>query len=222
MDDKARERVAELQKEFMAKGDPTGWFEALYQEVEGDNERIPWADLEPNKYFTEWLEANKPDGNGKKAMIVGCGLGDDAEGLAKFGYEVTAFDISPTAIEWAKKLHPESPVKYTVADLFDMPAEWKGAFDFVLEIYTIQPLPLEIRRKTIEKIAGLVKPGGELLVVTRGREDDEEIGDVPFPLSRKDLKTFEDCGLREISFEDIHDEDTDPPRRFRVLYKKGS
>jgi SAM-dependent methyltransferase len=220
MTDAIRERVIALQREFAEKGDPTGWFEALYREVDGDNERIPWADLEPNKYLVEWLLREKPDPAGKKAIVVGCGLGDDAEKLAKYGFDVTAFDISPTAIEWAKRITPDSKVDYVVADLFEMPAEWHGAFDFVLEIYTIQPLPLELRPKVIEKIAGLVKTDGEILVICRGRDDDELAEEMPFPLSRKDLREFGKHGLTEVSFEDIEDHEIDPPRRFRALYRR--
>lgn len=221
MEDKDRERIVQLQQEFAARGDATGWFEALYKEVAGDNSRIPWADLEPNPFFVEWLEKNKPDGRGKKAIVVGCGLGDDAEELAKYGFEVTAFDISPTAIEWAKKLYPKTKVNYIVADLFYLPKDWPGAFDFVLEIYTIQPLPIELRAQTIEKIAGLVKTGGEILVICRGRDDVEPTPEVPFPLSSNDLKTFEKCGLTQISFEDfMHDEGDKVTRRFRAFYRK--
>ena len=40
-----------LAAEYIERGDATGWFDALYAEAEGDNEKIPWADLEPNKYL---------------------------------------------------------------------------------------------------------------------------------------------------------------------------
>ena len=91
--DKARERTEEIAREFYARGDATGWFDALYREAAGDAEKIPWADLEPNPYFAAWLEKHKPKGAGRKAVVVGCGLGDDSEELARLGFEVTAFDI---------------------------------------------------------------------------------------------------------------------------------
>ena len=59
-----------------------------------------------------------------------------------------------------------------------------GAFDFVLEIYTIQPLPMEMRPKVIDSVAWFVASSGRLVVVAYGRDDDEETDVVPWPLSR--------------------------------------
>src|SRR5688500_1184612 len=77
-----RARARELAAEFDERGDSFGWFEAFYQEASGNNEQIPWADLEPNKFFEQWAEDVGLKGNGRKALVVGCGLGDDAKYLA--------------------------------------------------------------------------------------------------------------------------------------------
>lgn len=232
--DKKRERTREIAAEFNERGDPLGWFDALYKESGGDAEKIPWADMEPNRFFKAWAEKTGLKGEGRTAIIVGCGLGDDAKYLHDLGFKVTAFDISPTAIEWAKKVYGDTDIRFVTADLFQPPPEWTleknppahpggsdlgGAFDFVLEIYTIQPLPIEIRPKTIDSVAALVALGGELVVITRGREDDEASEHVPWPLSRKDLSRFGENGLIETSFQDLRD-DEDEQRRFIVTYKR--
>lgn len=213
-----RERTKQLQAEFAAKGDVTGWFDALYAEAKGDNEKIPWADLEPNKFLVKFAEKTNLQGNGRKALIVGCGLGDDAKYLRELGFEVTGFDISPTAIEWAKKLNPE--IHFEVADLFNPPKEWLNTFEFVLEIYTIQPLPLELRPKVIDSIANFIAPNGKIVVVTRGREDDEIPPELPWALSRKDLSQFEKNGLIQTHFEEMWGDEEEPIRRFVVEYQK--
>ena len=213
-----RERTKQLQAEFAEKGDVTGWFDALYAEANGDNEKIPWADLEPNKFLVKFAEKTKLQGNGRKALIVGCGLGDDAKYLRELGFEVTGFDISPTAIEWAKKLNPE--IHFEVADLFNPPKEWLNTFEFVLEIYTIQPLPLDLRPKVIDSIANFIAPNGKILVVTRGREDDEIPPELPWALSRKDLSQFEKNGLTQTHFEEMWGDEEEPIRRFVVEYQK--
>ncbi len=228
-----RARTREIQAEFAARGDVLGWFDALYKEAAGENEKIPWADLEPNRYFRAFAEKNGLRGNGRSALVVGCGLGDDARYLDDLGFKVTAFDISPTAIEWARRLHADRDIKFEVADLFEAAAEWKnpvatapgsyirGGFDFVLEVYTIQPLPLEMREATIDAVASFVAPGGELVVVTRGREDDEEPDELPWPMSRRELSRFETHGLVEKHFELMPDEtDDEPTDRFVVLYER--
>ncbi len=214
-----RERTRQLAAEFAEKGDVTGWFDALYAEAAGDNEKIPWADLEPNPYLVKFAEKTNLQGNGRKALVVGCGLGDDAKYLRELGFEVTAFDISPTAIEWAKKLNPD--IHFETMDLFAPFRGWLSAFEFVLEIYTIQPLPIEIRAKVIDSIANFVAPNGKIVVVTRGREDDEIPPELPWALSRKDLSQFEKNGLTQTHFEEMWSDDEEPVRRFVVEYQRG-
>lgn len=216
--DIARERTKAIAAEFGDRGDPLGWFDALYKEAEGNTEKIPWADLEPNIYFREWAEETGLSGDGRTALVVGCGLGDDAKFLDDLGFKVTAFDISPTAIEWARRLYNDEAITFLVADLFDPPKEWYQAFDFVLEIYTIQPLPLEMRPKVIDAIANFVKLDGRLVVITRGREDDEEPVELPWPLSRLDLSRFETNGLRQIDFQIKPGDEDVPAERFVVEY----
>jgi len=216
-----REYTKKLAASFLEKGDATGWFDALYKGAEGNNEMIPWADLEPNRFFREWAEKSDLQGNDRTALVVGCGLGDDARYLHDLGFKVTAFDISPTAIEWARRLHQETDINFVVADLFEPPKEWFQAFDFVLEIYTIQPLPMELRPQVIDAIANFVKFQGRLLIVTRGREDDEIPPELPWQLSRQDLSRFEENGFRQMSFE-IRDGDEDPPiPRFIIEYLRN-
>jgi len=227
--EKARERVREIASEHYRRGDVTGWFEALYAEADGDNSIIPWADLEPNRFFREWAESTGLKGEGRTALVVGCGLGDDAKYLHDLGFKVTAFDISPTAIEWAKRLYGETDIKFEVKDLFDTPNSWnfsqKGeartaGFDFVLEIYTIQPLPIEMRERVVDSIANFVAEAGTLVVVTRGRGDDEEPDELPWPMSRKELARFERSGLTQTDFVVMPADEEGEPPRFVVEYTR--
>src|SRR3954464_3053516 len=128
----ARENVRRIAGEYAQRGDALGWFEALYKEAAGNTDVVPWADMEPNRFFTTWAEKNGLRGDGQKALVVGCGLGDDAKYLNDLGFKVTAFDLSPSAIEWAKRLYGESEINFEVADLFQPSSGWLGAFDFVL------------------------------------------------------------------------------------------
>jgi SAM-dependent methyltransferase len=218
--EKARERTNEIANEFAERGDVLGWFDALYSEADGKTDNIPWADLEPNSYFREWAESTGLKGDGRTALVVGCGLGDDAKYLHDLGFKVTAFDISPTAIKWAKDLYGETNITFEVMDLFQPFRGWLGAFEFVLEIYTIQPLPLEMRPKVIDAIAAFVAENGKLVVVTRGREDDEEPDVLPWPMSRRDLSRFELNGLKQTDLRVMTAEDEDEPPRFVVAYHR--
>ena len=141
---------------------------------------VPWADMAVNLNLAEWLEREQIRGAGKRAIVVGCGLGDDAEALSRLGFEVTAFDISPTAIAWCQTRFPDSTVSYQVADLFETSTTWQGEFDFVLESYTLQAMPKDVRDRAISKVAALVKLNGSLLIICRGRNADEPAETVPF------------------------------------------
>ncbi len=213
----ARARARELAAEFVAKGDPTGWFEQLYREAAEGTSVIPWADLRPNPNLLEFWWRNPIATAGKTALKVGCGLGDDAKQLAEWGFETTAFDISASAIRVCNQRFP-GRVSFNVADVLNPPAEWIGYFDFVLESYTLQVLPPIPRRQALRNVASLVKDGGHLLLIARGREEGAPEGEMPWPLTRAEIE--EVPTLRTVSFEDYFDKESPPVRRFRVLYEK--
>jgi hypothetical protein len=95
---KDRARARELAAEFNRKGDPTGWFEQLYQEGEAGKSAVPWANLCPNPHLLDFWKSHAQPTAGRSALTIGSGLGDDAEQLAAWGFDTTAFDISETAI----------------------------------------------------------------------------------------------------------------------------
>ena len=221
MKDQARAKARQLAQEFVQRGDTTGWFEKLYTQAQGNEQAIHGADMEVNPNLVQWLNRRNVQGKGKLALVVGCGLGDDAEELARRGFEVVAFDIAPTAIAWCRKRFPHSPVAYVVADVLDAPSAWQGSFDFVLEAYTLQVLPAAVRRKAIACIAGLLAKEGTLLVICRGRSPEEHPGTMPWPLTKEDVEVFKSAGLRQVRFEDYFDQEEPPKRRFRVEYQRA-
>lgn len=174
-------------------------FEDLYASVGDDLARIPWASRQPHPMLVSWLD-ERPPGVGRQALVVGCGLGDDAEELGRRGYRVSAFDYSATAIDWCRRRFPASTVHYRVADLFELPAGWARRFEIVVEINTIQSLPPERRTETIGAIAATVAPAGQVFVRCLGRADDEAVAERPWAVSRRDLGAFGAAGLREIAF----------------------
>jgi len=210
----------EIAHRHLAAGDALGWFEELYARAKGDASIIPWADLTPNPNLVSWLDEHQIVGTSRTALKVGCGLGDDAEELARRGFSTTAFDISESAIAWCQTRYPRSAVSYVVADLLHAPPEWRGKFDFVLESYTLQVLPPRIRRDAIEHLVSFVACHGTLLVIARGREPSDPEDNMPWPLTGDELGAFRSLGLSEVRFEDYLDDETPSVRRFRVTYRK--
>lgn len=203
-------RINPLDKDILPDNpDRKAFFDAVYDMADGDAAAVPWADLRPKGKLVDWLADNP--GEGKRAIDVACGLGDNAEAMAAAGYETTAFDLAGKAIGWARRRFPDSPVDYRAASLIEPPAEWLGAFDLVHECYTIQSVPPELHPRFARAVADLVKPGGILLVYARKRAEDAPADGPPWPLKPSETGIFAEFG-----FEPLHREDFDivrPDRR---------
>jgi len=215
-----RRRARELAAEFHRRGDPTGWFEALYREAEEGKSTIPWADYHPTPHLVAFWIQHPQQTAGKSALVVGSGLGDDAEQLAAWGFRTTAFDISETAIRGTRKRFPNSKVAYHAADLLNPPASWWGRFDFVFEANTLQVLPAALRPQATNNIAAFLRPGGHLLVIARHREPSDPEGQMPWPLTRAEISAFTAHGLKEVLFDILPDVSEPDVRRFRVLFHR--
>lgn len=215
-------KVKSLVEQSLRQSSPSGWFEVLYSQASGDSSQVPWARLNTNRYLLDWLNLHQTQGKGKRALVIGCGLGDDAEALAQRGFQVTGFDISTTAIAWCQQRFPDSPVTYLVADLFALDPSWHQAFDLVVESYTIQALPLSVRSKVIQVIGALVNPGGTLLIITRFRDTDAEPDGPPWPVSDKELNHFQELGLLEICRDTFSDHEHGKTTYLRLEYCLGN
>ncbi len=175
------------------------YFESVYAEAEGDQTRIPWASRHPSTALVNWLNAAAPSlvRCGARVAVVGCGLGDDAREVIRRGYEVTAFDWSPTAVEWARGLDPSHTESYTQADLFKPPGRWGHRFDLVVEINNLQYVPPAAQKDTVKALSKFVAPHGHLLIVCRGA-DESAVRDEgpPWPLTERQLaEAADEAGL---------------------------
>jgi SAM-dependent methyltransferase len=194
----------QLARESLAGNDPTGWFEQLYSAAEDGQAVVPWDRGTAHVLLADWAATARPVGTGKRALVVGAGTGWDAELVSDLGYQTTAFDISPTAIETAQRTHPGSAVHYQTANLLDPPAEWRRSFELVVEIYTVQALPIELQAAATEQVSAQVGPGGRLLVIAAARPEgvgDAEVVGPPWPLTKAAIDAFATDDLRLIQLD---------------------
>lgn len=191
-------------------------FEEIYRNANGEDAGVPWADKAPRSRLAAWLGGHP--GEGRLAIDVGCGLGDNAALLAGAGYKVTAFDLSETAVAWAKHRHAGRGIDFHAADLFQAPAAWHGTFALVHETYNLQALPLELRAGAARAIAALLAPCGQLLVLARLREEGETVAGPPIPVTHAELRAFEAAGLLDEGSEEFTDERQ--IRHVQAVYQK--
>jgi SAM-dependent methyltransferase len=214
-DEAAARRLA---AEALAAEDPTGWFERLYVAAEDGRAVVPWDRRAPHRLLVEWAEACALDGGGRRALVVGCGLGADAEYLAGRGFATVAFDVAATAVRTARQRFPDSAVRYVAADLLDPPVEWGEAFDFVLESLTVQSLPDRVRPQAIANVGRMVAPGGSLLVIATARDEaDGPVQGPPWPLTRAEVDAFATGSVEPVRVEDVRDPG-DPIVRWRAEF----
>lgn len=201
----------------MSDVDPTAIFEPLYVAAVEGHEAVPWDRGHPHPLVDEW--ARDVSGAGRRALIVGSGLGPDAELFAERGFDVVAFDVSPTAIASARERFPGSDVDYRVANLLDPPAEWNQAFDLVVESLTVQSMPVAFHAQAMANVARMVASGGTLLVIATAREEiDKPVDGPPWPLTRAEVEAFADEGLEVVRIEDVRQPGV--PTRWRAEFRR--
>jgi SAM-dependent methyltransferase len=211
-------RAGELAGPAIESGEATAWFDRLYAAGAAGEVAMPWDRDDPQPLLRDWTRRERVRGKGKKAIVVGCGLGADAEYIASLGFDTIGFDISPTAVGVASERHPGSAVEYRVEDLLQLPEEWHHAFDLVVEVFTLQALPDPPRGDAARAVAGLVAPGGRLLAIAfRATPGDDPLSGPPFPLTRESIDAVATEGLAVGSAEEL---ELDGQARWRVDYRR--
>jgi SAM-dependent methyltransferase len=128
-------------------------------------DRTPYDDYELRPLVAEvsrqWLRP------GERVLVLGCGTGPDACHLAEAGLRVTGIDISPSAIDLAKKQAAARglDVTWIVGDACDLSRA--GRFDAVLDAHMLHCLALAPDRTAlIRSVAGALVSGGRFIIAT--------------------------------------------------------
>ncbi|GAA1936890.1 class I SAM-dependent methyltransferase [Streptomyces durmitorensis] len=103
------------------------------------------------------------------ALDLGCGAGGDAVWLAQQGWQVTAVDISATAVERLREQARDLGILDRVtAEQHDLARSFPaGRFDLVSAQYFHTPFALP-RSQVLRTAARSLRPGGLLLIVDHG------------------------------------------------------
>jgi cyclopropane fatty-acyl-phospholipid synthase-like methyltransferase len=118
--------------------------------------KIPWRSSGLSEVARRLL---KTYAAGPKLLEVGCGLGDDADGLIEAGFDYLGLDISTAAVGDADKRYSSESPQFARADFF----HWAPAdlFDVVYEKGVFHGLAGSRRRNTfVRRVAAMLPPGG--------------------------------------------------------------
>ena len=140
-----------------------------------------------------------------RVLELGCGTGADALWLARQGFEVTAVDSSPTALERARTRAELAGVlaRFVLADVFEF-AQEAGQFDLVYDAgfyHFIRRVDLE---RFLDMLWHVTRPGSFYLALV-GRAGERAAGGPP-RVSRQQVRRelgrlFEFVHLRPFRFE---------------------
>jgi Thiopurine S-methyltransferase (TPMT) len=196
------QRADELAAASLATGSPTDWFDQLYADGVAGRVDLPWDRRAPNPQLAQWAEAERIDGAGRRAVVVGAGLGADAAYLAGLGFDAVAFDISDTAVQIATERFDRPNLRFVTANLLALQQNWQRAFDLVVEIFTVQALPRSLRTQATAAVGALVADKGTLVVIASALESDDDPDDgPPWPLTRREVETFAGDDLDPVRIE---------------------
>ena len=120
---------------------------------------------EPNRFLAHRADLLR---NGRTAISVADGEGRNSVWLAEQGLEVTAVEISPVAVEKARRLAAgrKMDIRFVLADLLAPewpPADMHDAFDWVIGVF-IQFVGAADRARQFAAMKQLAKPGGRILL----------------------------------------------------------
>jgi len=150
-------------------------FEAIYAG------QAPWDIGKPQKPFID--VADRITGT---VLDAGCGTGDTSLFLAGRGCKVTGIDFLEVPIQRAQRKAADRGVQATflVKDALTL-KDWTERFDNVIDSGLFHVFGDEDRRRYVEGLATVLKPGGRLFLMCFSDEEPGELG--PRRVSKKEL-----------------------------------
>ena len=126
------------------------------------------------------------DGDRRRVLDVGAGDGFLARELHQRGHSVVAIDSDQATLTRARVRSVDSSIDWVLGDVMSYPFA-PECFDAVLSVATLHHLP---EREALRLLAGLIRPGGTLVVIGLARSR------LPHDLPRELLAGVTSCYLR--------------------------
>jgi len=146
-----------------------------------------------------------------RLIVLGAGRGHDGREFARRGFQVTAVDFSSYAAQEMQRLATaEAPVEILRQDIFTLPHELDGSFDYLLEYTCFCAIAPKRRAEYADLVLRLLKPGG--IYIDLAFPLDGRAGGPPFAVTESEIfGLFGKRGFELLSRE--KPEDSVSPRR---------
>jgi len=159
--------------------------------------------------FIKWLKKKK-DLRGKElaldgiyAVDIGSGEGKNAVYLAERGANVLAVDISPVAIDNAKRQSVNPNISFKASEMIDaLEALNNESVDIVLDIMSSHFLSHDKRRVYLENLHRILKPGAYFFIRTMLLDGDKNAKELikKYPGKEEGTYVLPNLGLQEKVF----------------------
>jgi SAM-dependent methyltransferase len=143
-----------------------------------------------------------------RALELGCGSGTTAVWLAQQGFDVTALDLSPLAVERARRRAEAAGarVRFLTADVLRPPENLAGSFDFFFDRGCYHVVRRENVGAYLETLRRLTHPGTLGLVLAGNAREPHDPG--PPVVTEEEIRSelgllFEVVRLREFRFDQV-------------------
>lgn len=171
--------------------------------------RPPWETGQSSRELEKLIaEGTIPVG---RVLELGCGTGANAVCLAKNGFEVTAIDSSPTALERARRRGrlENAPVHFILDDVYDF-ARSAEPFDLIFDASFYHHARRDDLDQLLDLLWRVTQPGSYYVTLAGNADDDSEGG--PPRVTEEDLRgelgrILDMVQLRTFSFESVDREE---------------
>jgi len=159
-------------------------YDDLYREVNRTGSNSDFRNEGVRNLIYRHFERQRSDGllpgPGAKLIDLGCGEGVNTVHFAQFGFRVTGVDISPTAIDMARRLANKERLKidFHIADVLDLTEFSDSSFDLATDIGCLHMLVREEhRRRYLKSVRRVLRAGGIFFLFNRVTSRDFKISD---------------------------------------------
>jgi SAM-dependent methyltransferase len=138
-----------------------------------------------------------------RAVVLGCGTGTNAIYLAQMGFDVTAIDVAPTALNLAQQKAAEADVKvrWLLADVLAPPADLE-AFDFIFDRGCYHGVRRNNAHGYVKTVKRLSRSGTHILILAGNANEERHYG--PPRVKEEELRSDFSSDFDFIRLDTVH------------------